>query len=407
MIIKPYSGTDDYIFISYAHKDSELVFPIIEQMQRDRYNVWFDEGIDPGTEWPKTVADRLYHCAFFIALMSENYLTSTNCIDELEFARNKEKSRVILYLQDIALPIDVELRHGRIQAIFWFKYTEKAEAFKKLYSAKGIATSRHRDESNDIDSDSELKKNSQSSELSDGQDAVNKSISLRTVSNADDLPPTPDGAFRFSLDDNGWTISLCDKKYTEIKIPEKYQGKPVTTIGDMAFLGCDSLTDITIPSSVTTIGDSAFWGCNSLTNITIPSSVTTIGDSAFWGCDSLTEITIPSSVTTIGNSAFSLCDSLTNITIPSSVTTIGDEVFMGCKHLTNVTIPSEIRVFGAGVFDLCRKLKNLRIRDSDKEIQMTLREFFQKMERCSFCGGSFKKGLFSTKCTHCGEKKDY
>ena len=39
-----------------------------------------------------------------------------------------------------------------------------------------------------------------------------------------------------------------------------------------------------IPSSVTSIGDWAFYGCNSLSEIVIPSSVTSIGDSAFYKC---------------------------------------------------------------------------------------------------------------------------
>jgi hypothetical protein len=63
----------------------------------------------------------------------------------------------------------------------------------------------------------------------------------------------------------------------------------------------------TIPSGVTTIGDGAFSGCESLTGVTIPSGVTTIGFGAFWGCESLTSVTIPSSVTTIGDWAFSEC----------------------------------------------------------------------------------------------------
>lgn len=46
-------------------------------------------------------------------------------------------------------------------------------------------------------------------------------------------------------------------------------------------------TNYTIPNSVTTIGEGAFRGCDSLTNITIPNSVTTIEDRAFSGCINL------------------------------------------------------------------------------------------------------------------------
>ena len=63
-----------------------------------------------------------------------------------------------------------------------------------------------------------------------------------------------------------------------------------------------------IPSSVTSIGNSAFWGCRSLSDIVIPSCVTSIGDGAFWDCSSLSDIVIPSSVTSIGDSAFDGCN---------------------------------------------------------------------------------------------------
>ena len=66
-------------------------------------------------------------------------------------------------------------------------------------------------------------------------------------------------------------------------------------------------TYYTIPNSVTTIGDWAFAGCDSLTSINIPNSVTTIGKFAFSGCDSLTSITIPSSVITIIGNPFHFC----------------------------------------------------------------------------------------------------
>ncbi len=84
-------------------------------------------------------------------------------------------------------------------------------------------------------------------------------------------------------------------------------GDGVTTIGQLAFDGCSSLTSVTIPNSVTTIGDGAFAGCSSLTSVTMPNSVTTIGDNAFSGCTSLTSVTIPNSVTTIKEYAFYNC----------------------------------------------------------------------------------------------------
>ena len=60
-------------------------------------------------------------------------------------------------------------------------------------------------------------------------------------------------------------------------------------------------------SNVKRIGDSAFSGCRSLSNIIIPDSVTSIGDGAFYGCSSLTNIVLPDSVTNIGSNAFSNC----------------------------------------------------------------------------------------------------
>ena len=109
-------------------------------------------------------------------------------------------------------------------------------------------------------------------------------------------------------------------------------------------------TNYTIPNSVTTIGEHAFSGCDSLTSINIPNSVTTIGKFAFSDCASLVNINIPNSVTTIGKCAFDGCKSLTNINIPNSVTTIEDRAFRGCENLPS-HIKSDIRQrFGEKVF---------------------------------------------------------
>ena len=82
-------------------------------------------------------------------------------------------------------------------------------------------------------------------------------------------------------------------------------------------------TSYTIPDGVTTIGEMSFYNCASLTSITLPDSIRIIEDSAFSACEGITSLIIPDGVTTIGFSAFRNCFNLKDITLPESVTTIG------------------------------------------------------------------------------------
>ncbi|MBO5394698.1 MAG: leucine-rich repeat protein [Clostridia bacterium] len=73
--------------------------------------------------------------------------------------------------------------------------------------------------------------------------------------------------------------------------------------------GCKNTT---IQNSVTSIGRYAFQACG-LTSLSIPESVQNIGDSAFIGCATLTEIIISKSVTNISQYAFSGCSNLSSV----------------------------------------------------------------------------------------------
>ena len=66
----------------------------------------------------------------------------------------------------------------------------------------------------------------------------------------------------------------------------------VKSVGNYAFVNCNSISSFDIPSSVNYIGNSTFSGCSAITSIVIPYSVTSIGNSAFYNCNSLNYVMV-------------------------------------------------------------------------------------------------------------------
>ena len=178
------------------------------------------------------------------------------------------------------------------------------------------------------------------------------------------------------------------------------------TIGDEAFSGCDSLTDITLGNSVKTLGDKVFYTCKNLENVEIPSTVTDIGEKTFYSCPKLKEAviragtvkkdtlyncpalttliisdnaTLDASFTAanmyaketletvrigkgeICNSAFSNCTNLTTVELGDGVTSIGKSAFLKCTQLPSITIGDGVISIGDSAFNGCTALEAANI----------------------------------------------
>lgn len=97
-MIEPYEGKEPYIFISYCHKNSELVYPVLEELNARGYCFWYDKGVEHGEAWTKVVAEHEDKARAVIAFMSKDFSESENCIDELTYAKQKRIQFVVVYM---------------------------------------------------------------------------------------------------------------------------------------------------------------------------------------------------------------------------------------------------------------------------------------------------------------------
>lgn len=140
-----YEGQEKYIFISYAHKDSELVYPIIENINASGYRVWYDDGISPGSEWPEYIAKHLDACDTVIFFISPNSIASENCRREVTFSMTRNKKFLGIELVPTEYSLGMELQLSSQQCIFKHEYSDESQFYTKLYSTPFIQGCRFTD----------------------------------------------------------------------------------------------------------------------------------------------------------------------------------------------------------------------------------------------------------------------
>ena len=160
----------------------------------------------------------------------------------------------------------------------------------------------------------------------------------------------------------------------------------VTGIDEMAFFYNESLKMVTVPATVTLIGDYAFAGCDSLTDIvvidtnlnylsldgvlyakdttvlvcypmgktatgfSVHDSVRVLAKGAFMRNLSLVSVVLPPLLETIGDYAFTYCEALTTLNKCDSLTALGDYAFANCGALTALNISDTLISIGEYAF---------------------------------------------------------
>lgn len=137
--IQHFDEKKPYIFISYAHKDSAKVDPIINRLQADGFRIWYDCGIRPSSSWVDTIGATLKHSMFFLAFFSKAYFKSKFCMKELRFAQDKifNSKCILIYLEEAQMDEGTELLVSDTQHISWYQNDERL-CYAALYNVEEI-----------------------------------------------------------------------------------------------------------------------------------------------------------------------------------------------------------------------------------------------------------------------------
>lgn len=128
-MLKSYEGSEPYIFVSYSHRDSRFVHRVISHLQGKGYRVWFDGGIEVGSEWIEYIASHLDKCECVLTFISKEFVASDNCKRELNFALELKKKLLCVYVEDVNLSAGMRMQLGLTQAMYRKHFREDQEKF--------------------------------------------------------------------------------------------------------------------------------------------------------------------------------------------------------------------------------------------------------------------------------------
>lgn len=122
------SGT--FVFVSYAHADKALAYPELRRICSFGIRVWYDEGIEPGSEWPEVIASALKKATAFVVIITPRAVVSRNVKNEISAALNWGKPFIAIHLAQTQLPLGLELQMGDFQAVMRWHMDEDSYARK-------------------------------------------------------------------------------------------------------------------------------------------------------------------------------------------------------------------------------------------------------------------------------------
>lgn len=124
-----------FLFISYSHKNTQALDPVLRILRRNQFRFWYDRGLLSGVEWADELERNISNCSQFLVFITPESVESSFVRKEVSLALSLRKEILVVYLSDTVLSHGLSLLLGDIQAIYRNSFQEPSAFEKALCDA--------------------------------------------------------------------------------------------------------------------------------------------------------------------------------------------------------------------------------------------------------------------------------
>ena len=367
-----YTGKEPYLFVSYSHRDTAKVYPILDALYDRKYRLWYDESCETGNDFRDELRERIEGSEAVLLFVSESSMSSPFCGMEIIVARENGKRLYPIYLDNAAVPPAFQIllantHHGSIDNIdklIKSMVRDLPAVTMDRLTTEGAILKKCEDNGKTIEVDEGIR------EIS--AEAFKCRRALHNIKLPESLESIGLESFRgctnlkeMYIPEN--TVRIGESAFRDCTDMRKLKIKNnCIKIGERAFENCAELEDVELPQGLTEIYGGIFNSCKSLKKIELPKKLTILGESAFSDCIVLESIDIPATVTKIDDLAFNGCTSMTKVELHEGLKKIGKSAFKNCRSLTKITLPSTVTSISNAPFRGCESLKSIKVESKNK-----------------------------------------
>ncbi len=367
-----YTGKEPYLFVSYSHRDTAKVYPILDALYDRKYRLWYDESCETGNDFRDELRERIKGSEAVLLFVSESSMSSPFCGMEIIVARENGKRLYPIYLDNPAVPPAFQIllantHHGtpdNMDKLIKSMVRDLPAVTMDRLTTEGAVLKKCEDNGKTIEVDEGIR------EI--GAEAFKGRRALHNIKLPESLESIGLESFRGctnlkEMEIPEKTLRIGESAFRDCTDMKKLKIKNnCIKIGERAFENCAELEDVELPQGLTEIYGGVFNSCKSLKKIELPKKLTILGESAFSDCIVLENIDIPETVTKIDDLAFNGCISMTKIELHEGLKKIGKSAFKNCRALTKITLPSTVISISNAPFRGCESLKSIKVESKNK-----------------------------------------